>query len=98
MFISCIMHFGRKLKKAGHFGNKALKHGARFGMKSGKVMVQVGKVGEALGVPGSEELLMAGKATRKGSKQVERVRKHHCESHSYDVSGDTPRTPTKGNS
>jgi len=71
----CIMHFGRKLKKAGHFANKALKHGARVGMKSGKVMVQAGKVGEVLGVPGSEELVLAGKATRKGSKQVERVRK-----------------------
>jgi hypothetical protein len=69
------MHFGKKLKKAGRFGNKAVKHATRVGMKGGKVMVTAGKVGEALGVPGSEEVVLAGKATRAGSKKVERVRK-----------------------
>ncbi len=60
------MHFGRKLKKASHIGNKALKHGARVGMKGGKVMIQAGKVGVLLGVAGREQLVLAGEATRKG--------------------------------
>lgn len=70
------MHgFGRKMRKASHFGNKGLKHATNVGMKGGKIMVKAGRVGEALGVPGSAEVVMAGKATRQGSKQVERVRK-----------------------
>ncbi len=69
------MHFGRKLKKASHFANKAAKHTTRIGMKAGKVVEAGGKIGVELGVPGSSEAVMAGRKTQQVARKLERGRR-----------------------
>lgn len=68
------MRFGAKLKKAAHFGNKGAKKAFKFGGKAGKIVEGVGKVGVELGVPASEEVVMAGRKTQQVSKKLERIR------------------------
>jgi len=68
------MHFGRKMKKAAKFGNKGAKKGFKFAGKAGKIVEDVGRAGEVVGVPGSGELVMAGRKTQQVSNQLERVR------------------------